>query len=99
MQFYYGSTIAALAPLPANAPEGEPFVHELIVPDDTYFLMGDNRQASLGGSEDSLYFGPISSIAVAGQASAIIWPPRRGGEWNWRLLQPPKAFDLVSEEN
>lgn len=99
MQFYYGSTIAALAPLPADAPEGEPFVHELIVPDDTYFLMGDNRQASLGGSEDSLYFGPIDSSAVAGQATAIIWPPRRGGEWNWRRLRPPEAFTVVPEAN
>lgn len=97
MNFYYGDTIAALAPLPENAPEGEPFVHELIIPEGSYFVMGDNRQASRGGSEDSRYFGPIDSIAVAGQATAVIWPPRRDGEWNWRRLTPPAAFEAVPE--
>lgn len=96
-QFFYGETLAALAPLPADAPEGEPFLHELIIPEDAYWVMGDNRQSSRGGSEDSRYFGPIDSIAVAGQATAVIWPPRREGEWNWRLLNPPAAFDAVPD--
>ena len=92
-QFFYGGTLDALAPIPADAPEGEPFLHEIIVPEDHYFVMGDNR--SPGGSEDSRYFGPVRSIAVAGQATAVIWPPRREGGWNWRLLSPPEAFEEI----
>jgi signal peptidase I len=96
-QFYYGGTLDALAPIPADAPEGEPFLHELIIPEGHYFVMGDNRQSSRGGSEDSRYFGPVESIAIAGQATAVIWPPRRDGDWNWRLLQPPEAFEEIPE--
>jgi len=99
VQHYYGETIASLAPVPEGAPKGSPFILDLIVPEGNYFVMGDNRQASLGGSEDSRYFGPVDSIAVAGQATAVIWPPRRDGEWNWRLLQPPEAFEAVPEES
>ena len=98
MQFFYGDTIAALAPVPANAPEGRPFLHELIIPEGHYFVMGDNRETAKGGSEDSRYFGPVDAIAIAGQATAVIWPPRREGEWNWRLLNPPAAFEEVPEE-
>ncbi len=94
-QLYYGSTLAALAPVPADAPEGQPFLHELIIPEGRYFLMGDNRESSRGGSEDSRYFGPVTSLSIAGQATAVIWPPRREGEWNWRLLNPPEAFEEV----
>ena len=95
VQLYYGSTLDALAPIPEDAPEGEPFVHEIIVPEDRYFVMGDNRQQSKGGSEDSRFFGPIEAITIAGQATAVIWPPRRDGQWNWRLLQPPEAFSEI----
>ena len=95
-QLFYGGTIDALAPIPEGAPEGEPFLHELVVPEGHYFIMGDNR--SPGGSEDSRYFGPVESIAVAGQATAVIWPPRRDGGWNWRLLSPPEAFEAVPDE-
>ncbi|ADI14306.1 signal peptidase I [Truepera radiovictrix] len=97
MTFFYGDTIAALAPIPEGAPEGEPFLHELIVPEGHYFVMGDNRQASRGGSEDSRYFGPIDSIAIAGRATAVIWPPRRDGAWNWRRLTPPAAFGAIPD--
>jgi signal peptidase I len=95
VQLYYGSTIDALAPIPEDAPEGEPFVHDIIIPEDHYFVMGDNRQGSKGGSEDSRFFGPVRAITVAGRATAVIWPPRRDGEWNWRLLSPPPAFDDI----
>ena len=95
-QLFYGGTIDALAPIPEGAPQGEPFLHELVVPEGHYFIMGDNR--SPGGSEDSRYFGPVESIAVAGQATAVIWPPRRDGGWNWRLLSPPEAFEAVPDE-
>lgn len=99
IELYYGSTLAALAPIPANAPEGTPFLHELIVPQGTYWVMGDNRQLSAGGSEDSRYFGPIPAMSVAGKATAVIWPPRRDGAWNWRALTPPTAFDEVPDRN
>lgn len=95
VQLFYGSTIEALTPIPDSAPEGEPFVLDLVVPEDHYFVMGDNR--SPGGSEDSKYFGPIPESAVAGKATAVIWPPRRDGEWNWRLLSPPEAFEGVPD--
>lgn len=97
VQLYYGATLDALAEIPADAPEGEPFLHEIVVPEGRYWVMGDNRQASAGGSEDSRYFGPIPALTVAGRATAVIWPPRRDGEWNWRRLVPPEAFDAVPE--
>lgn len=97
VQLYYGSTIDNLAPVPEDAPEGQPFVLDLIVPEGHYFLMGDNRQSSRGGSEDSRYFGPVPALTVAGRASSVIWPPRRDGEWNWRLLRPPEAFEAIPD--
>ncbi len=93
VQLFYGSTIEALAPIPDDAPEGIPFIQDLIVPEGTYFVMGDNRESAKGGSEDSRYFGPVTMMSVAGRATAVIWPPRRNGQWNWRLLRPPAAFD------
>lgn len=95
VQLYYGETLDALAPLPEDVPMGEPYLHEIIVPDDHYWVMGDNRQSSAGGSEDSRFFGPVPAITVAGKATAVIWPPRRDGSWNWRGLGPPEAFDEV----
>lgn len=97
VQLYYGSTIANLAPVPDDAPDGQPFILDLIVPEGHYFVMGDNRQSSRGGSEDSRYFGPVESIAIAGRAASVIWPPRRDGEWNWRLLRAPEAFEAIPE--
>ena len=96
VQLYYGETLEALAPLPDDVVEGQAFVHDIIVPEGHYFVMGDNR--SNGGSEDSRYFGPIDSITVAGRATAIIWPPMRQGERNWRVLSPPEAFDAIPED-
>jgi signal peptidase I len=95
VRLYYGLTLDSLAPLPNDVPDGTPFVHDLIVPDGHYFIMGDNRQRARGGSEDSRVFGPVRALTVAGKATAIIWPPQRDGEWNWRVLAPPAAFDRV----
>ena len=97
VQLYYGTTLDALAPLPSDAPEGIPFVHDIVIPPGHYWIMGDNRQRARGGSEDSRVFGPIRSITIAGKATAIIWPPRRDDAWNWRRLEPPAAFDAVPE--
>jgi signal peptidase I len=95
VQLYYGETLDALAAIPEDAPEGTPFLHEIVIPQDHYFVMGDNRQSSKGGSEDSRFFGPVQEITVAGRATAVIWPPRRDGEWNWRVLRPPQAFQEI----
>jgi signal peptidase I len=95
VRHFYGRTIDALAPLPADFPEGVPQVHEIIIPEGHVFVMGDNR--SPGGSEDSRYFGPIPFMTVAGRATSVIWPPRRNGEWNWRRLTPPETFQAIPQ--
>lgn len=97
VQLYYGATLDNLAPVPADAVDGQPFILDLTVPEGHYFLMGDNRESAMGGSEDSRYFGPLPSISVTGRASTVIWPPRRDGEWNWRALRPPEAFAEIPE--
>ena len=94
VQLFYGNVIANIE-VPAGVVEGEPAVLNMVLPDDMYFVMGDNR--SSGGSEDSRYFGPIEAMAIAGRATAVIWPPRRDGDWNWRGLPAPEAFDEVPE--
>jgi signal peptidase I len=92
LQLFYGTTVDALAPLPAGAPERTPFVHDLVVPEGHYFVMGDNRERARMGSEDSRVFGPVRALTIGGKATAVIWPPRRDGAWNWRVLEPPAAF-------
>jgi len=97
VQLYYSPTLAALAPFPEDAIDGDPFLHDIILGPNQYFLMGDNRQRARGGSEDSRLFGPVPLMAIAGKATAIIWPPRRQGEWNWRTLPPPAAFEAIPD--
>ena len=58
----------------------------VIVPADTYFLMGDNREQSL----DSRFLGPISKEHILGKAVMIFWsvdPNTRLPRWE-RLNQP-----------
>lgn len=95
VQYYYGKILPSLA-IPANAPENKPFLTEFVVPEEHYYIMGDNR--SPNGSEDSRYFGPVPMMSIAGRASAVIWPPRRNGDWNWKLLTPPDAFAEIPEK-
>jgi len=92
VQLYYGNVLANLAAIPKDAKENTAMLVDLVVPKDYYFLMGDNREAARGGSEDSRYFGPIRSMSIAGKATAVIWPPKRDGKWNWRSLKPPQDF-------
>jgi signal peptidase I len=48
---------------------------EVTVPDDYYFMMGDNR----GASADSREWGPIPKDWVIGPAFATYWPPKKIG--------------------
>ena len=49
-------------------PESQP--NTCLVPEDSLFVMGDNRS----GSRDSRYFGPVNANDVVGRAFIRIWP-------------------------
>src|SRR5690606_1786274 len=61
VQLFYGNVVGNVV-VPPGTPEGVPVVLDFVVPEGTYFVMGDNRSPT--GSEDSRYFGPIDSIAI-----------------------------------
>lgn len=54
---------------------GQEYASE-VVPDDTVFVMGDNRP----GSKDSRSLGPITYDNLIGRAFVVIWP---AGDWRW----------------
>ncbi len=48
---------------------------EMVVPTDTYFMMGDHRCIS----SDSRTFGPVERSLIYGKAVFVLWPARDAG--------------------
>jgi signal peptidase I len=48
---------------------------EIVIPEDHYFMMGDNR----GASDDSRFWGPVPRDWIIGKAFVTYWPPNRLG--------------------
>ena len=48
---------------------------EIVIPEDHYFMMGDNR----GASDDSRFWGPVPRDWIIGKAFLTYWPPDRIG--------------------
>jgi signal peptidase I len=48
---------------------------EMVVPEDTFFMMGDHRSIS----SDSREFGPVERSLIYGKAVFIYWPTRDAG--------------------
>lgn len=65
----------------------------ITVPEDEYFVLGDNRAHSC----DSRFFGTIPFMNIAGKAGAVIWPPMRKGASNWRVVKIPDAFKDIPD--
>jgi len=60
---------------PCRGLGGCDFPTEITIPEDHYFMMGDNR----GGSDDSRYWGPVPRDSIIGKAFFTYWPPKRIG--------------------
>jgi len=48
---------------------------EMVIPDDSYFVMGDHRSIS----SDSREFGPVERDLIYGKAVFVYWPARDAG--------------------
>jgi signal peptidase I len=48
---------------------------EMVIPEDTYFMMGDHRSIS----SDSREFGPVERTLIYGKAVFVYWPTRDAG--------------------
>jgi signal peptidase I len=51
------------------------FREPITIPEDHYFMMGDNR----GASDDSRIWGPVPRDWIIGEAFFTYWPPSRFG--------------------
>jgi signal peptidase I len=61
--------------IPCGHASGCDFPREIVVPDDSWFMMGDNRP----GSDDSRFWGPVPRDWIIGRAVVTYWPPSRIG--------------------
>jgi signal peptidase I len=61
--------------IPCGPVRGCDFPTPITVPDDQYFMMGDNRP----DSRDSRYWGPVPKDWIIGKAILTYWPPSRVG--------------------
>jgi signal peptidase I len=50
-------------------------IAEIVVPEGTYYMMGDHRSIS----SDSREFGPVERSLIYGKAVFIYWPARDAG--------------------
>jgi signal peptidase I len=62
-------------PYVPEAYEDSRSMRDLVVPDDTYFVMGDHRSIS----SDSREFGPVDRSLIYGKAVFVYWPARDAG--------------------
>ena len=70
-----GRTLDESYAQPCDTGEGCTFSGSIRIPEDHYFVMGDNR----GASADSRFWGPVPREWFIGGAFATYWPPNRIG--------------------
>ena len=77
--------------IPEASPELKPHMvlseegQEVLVPDDSYFMMGDNTTNSL----DSRYWGFVPRRNIVGTAGVVFWPFSR----RWGIADSKEAID------
>jgi signal peptidase I len=66
---------------------------EFHVPEEHYFMMGDNSARS----SDSRYWGPVPRKNIVGIASFIFWPFSR--RWGVTDREPPVDIDTAPDDS
>ncbi len=79
--------VMALPSLPAKRTFGP-----VIVPEESYFMMGDNRDNSF----DSRYFGVVERKRIVGKATDVVISLDKSDHWLPRLHRVLKALDSES---